>query len=121
MGRDTWMGAATSSDVAEVRPRDGDIVVAPEPSSPGRFTTRQVPAGPQVSWNSHDVAVEMARVFARRYAVDVWTVDGQTQICRYRHRPTTRRVAAQAAADHRLSRPSVRLRRSSAPHRRRRK
>jgi len=85
-------GNATGADMSDAGPRDGDVVVAQDPSAPGRFTIRQVPDAPQISWSSHSGAVEVARGFARRHRVDVWTVDGRTQtpLHRYREDPPLR-------------------------------
>jgi len=81
-------GTAESSAAADAAPRNGDIVVAPDPSSPGRFTVRQAPDAPQISWSSLSSAVEVAQGFARRHRVDVWTVDGRTQTPLHRYRET---------------------------------
>jgi len=79
-------GNATGADMGHAAPRDGDVVVTQDPSAPDRFTIRQVPDAPQISWSSHSGAVEVARGFARRHRVDVWTVDGRTQTPLHRYR-----------------------------------
>lgn len=63
----------TRPAAARPMPRDGDLVVAEEPDTPGRYAIRQVPGSPQVSWSSARAAIEMAGALARSHGVDVWT------------------------------------------------
>jgi hypothetical protein len=67
-------------------PRKGDVVVAPNGATAPRFTVRQVPGDPQVSWGSRAAAVDCARQFARRHAVDAWLDEGASLSCLVRHR-----------------------------------
>jgi hypothetical protein len=93
----------TRLDVWLDTPRDGDLVVAVDPSSPGHFTLRQVPNAPQISWNSRAAAIDVANGFARRHAVDVWTSDGQRDTRVQRYRPRDPMVEALARRSHRSS------------------
>lgn len=53
-------------------PGSGDVVVSPDPETPGRFTIRQVPGSPSMLWDSRGKAVGVAQAFARAHDVDVW-------------------------------------------------
>jgi hypothetical protein len=67
-------------------PRDGDVVVAADLGSPGRFTVRQFPRKPQVSWPSRELALDSVRVFARLKGVDVWVADRRSRSLVERYR-----------------------------------
>ncbi|MGE0124403.1 MAG: hypothetical protein AB7L91_02375 [Dehalococcoidia bacterium] len=98
VSRSRRAGDATGAAMADAAPRDGDIVVAQDPSAPARYTLRRVPDAPQISSTSHSGAVEVAQGFARRHRVDVWTVDGRTQTRLHRYRQTSPlRAGARAA------------------------
>jgi len=78
------MGAAAAAnpnvgqrDARSERPSDGDIVVSRDPRRQQYFTIHQVPGAPQISWASRDAAIDVARGFALRHAVDPWISDGQ--------------------------------------------
>jgi hypothetical protein len=60
------------------RPQDGDIVIARESRGSTRYTMRQLPNKAQLSAESQDDAVRLARVFAWANAVNIWYMDGGT-------------------------------------------
>ena len=58
------------------RPQDGDIMIARESRSSTRYTVRQLPNTVQLSAESRDDAMRLARVFAWAGAVNIWCMDG---------------------------------------------
>lgn len=75
-------------------PREGDIVLAREPSTSGRFTVRRHPETAQLRTSSRQDAVRVAHSFAQKHAVDVWYSENGT----YRLLEARRPVNAPGAA-----------------------
>jgi hypothetical protein len=64
-----------------VRPRHGDVVVSRESASGGTYTVRQAPGDVQLHVSVRDHAIELARRFARKAAVDLWySIDGTNRL-----------------------------------------
>lgn len=63
-------------------PSRGDVVVSPDPETPGRFTISQMPGTPSMLWDSRAKALDVAQGFARAHGVDVW----------FQHRGTSERL-----------------------------
>lgn len=54
-------------------PKAGDIAVRREASNPHvRYSIRELPGAPQVSYLSFEIALDVATRFARHAGIDVW-------------------------------------------------
>jgi len=73
------ISAGTGAGAApEDSPRDGDVIVAPGDPPSALYVIAQVPGPPQLMFGSRDAAVNAARRFAKRDAVDVWLEENST-------------------------------------------
>lgn len=70
-----------------VLPRDGDVIVACETRPAVIFTVRQVPGDVQFYAFSRDDAMRLARGFAQKTAVDLWSDDDGAFRLMEAHRP----------------------------------
>jgi hypothetical protein len=70
-------------------PQDGDVVVAREAHSSVHYTVRQLPGIVQFSSAVRDEALQLARGFSQRYAVDVWYGEAGTYQLLESYRPPT--------------------------------
>lgn len=59
-------------------PQEGDVVVTRESRSAVRYTVRRFPGVVQFSASTREAAVQLARGFARKHALDIWYVEGDT-------------------------------------------
>jgi hypothetical protein len=59
--------------IAHSLPRDGDVVVTRESTPVVKYTVRQVPGVVQFHASARDEAMQLARGFAQRSAVDLWS------------------------------------------------
>lgn len=58
-------------------PKAGDIVVRREASNAhDRFSIRELPGAPQISYVSFEIALDVATRFARHAGIDVWHEEG---------------------------------------------
>ena len=57
------------------QPRDGDVIVSRESGAGGKYTLRQVPGDVQLHASVRDEAIRLARAFAVKAAVDLWSTD----------------------------------------------
>lgn len=54
-------------------PRARDIVIRREASNPhDRYSIRELPGAPQISYVSFEIALDVATRFARHAGIDVW-------------------------------------------------
>ena len=60
-------------------PRDGDVVIVRESRSVAKYLVRQLPGVVQFHVRNKDEAIQLARGFAQRAAVDLWC--GEESIC----------------------------------------
>lgn len=76
------------------QPQAGDIVITRDPKFASRFSIRQIPGRPQVSWQKREAAITFSEAFAKKHLVDVWLNDGQVE-----RRVVNRRAPEPASAD----------------------
>jgi len=54
-------------------PKTRDIVITREASNPHhRYSIRELPGAPQISYVSFEIALDVATRFARHVGIDVW-------------------------------------------------
>jgi hypothetical protein len=64
-----------------VRPRHGDVIVSRESASGGSYTIRQAPGDVQLYVPVRDHAIQLARRFASKAAVNLWySFDGTDRL-----------------------------------------
>ena len=59
-------------------PREGDVVVTRESGAAVKYAVRQLPGVVQFHASARDEAMQLARSFAQRAAVDLWYSEGGT-------------------------------------------
>lgn len=70
------MESAARPPYAGTGPVNGDVVVAPQPATGGRFLLGQFPRAPVLILSSKRKALDLGARFARLHAVDLWLTEG---------------------------------------------
>lgn len=71
-------------------PENGDIIVTREPTPHLHFTVRRHPDAAPLNAERRDVALDLARSFARYHAVNVWYNENGTERLLEAYRDTIR-------------------------------